>query len=60
MKSIQVKDKNIVATVDYRTELLGTIMWLSDYHKILPECFRIYENKYYIEKYIKSLKIIIL
>ena len=54
MKSIQVKDKNIVATVDYRTELLGIIMWLSDYHKIHPECFRIYENKFYIDNILEK------
>lgn len=49
MKSIETRDKNIVAIVDYRTELLGIIMWLSGYTKILPECFTIYENKFYVD-----------
>ena len=49
MKSIEIRDKNIIATVDYRTELLGIIMWLSGYTKILPECFTIYENKFYVD-----------
>ena len=49
MESIFVRDKNIVATVDYRTELLGILMWLSDYHNILPELFNVYENKFYVD-----------
>ena len=53
MKSIEIRDNNIVATVDYRTELLGIIMWLSDYHKILPDCFTIYENKFYVDNILK-------
>lgn len=54
MKSIEARDKNIVATVDYRTELLGIIMWLSDYHKILPECFKVYENKFYVDNILEK------
>ena len=49
MKSVEMRDENIIATVDYRTELLGIIMWLSDYHNLIPECFRIYENEFYID-----------
>lgn len=54
MKNIEIRDKNIVATVDYRTELLGIIMWLSDYHTLLPECFKIYENKFYIDNILEK------
>ena len=49
MKSIEIRNKNIIATVDYRTELLGIIMWLSDYHTLLKECFEVYDNKFYID-----------
>lgn len=24
-------------------------MWLSDYHKIIPECFSLYENRFYVD-----------
>ena len=54
MKNIEIRDKNIIATVDYRTELLGIIMWLSNYHTLLPECFEIYENKFYIENILEK------
>ena len=54
MKSIEERDKNIVAIVDYRTELLGILMWISDYHNMLPELFRIYENKFYIDNILEK------
>ena len=54
MKSIETREKNLVAIVDYRTELLGIIMWLNDYHTLLPECFRIYENKFYIDNILEK------
>lgn len=54
MKSIETRDKNIIATVDYRTELLGIIMWLSDYHNMIPECFTLYENKFYVDNIIEK------
>ena len=54
MKSVEIRDNNIIATVDYRTELLGIIMWLSDYHNILPECFNIYENKFYVDNILEK------
>lgn len=54
MKSIETRDENIIATVDYRTELLGIIMWLSGYTKLLPECFTIYENKFYVDNILEK------
>ena len=54
MKSIETREKNIVATVDYRTELLGIIMWISDYHNMIPECFNIYENKFYVDNILEK------
>lgn len=54
MESIETRDRNIVATVDYRTELLGIIMWLSGYTRILPECFTIYENRFYVDNILEK------
>ena len=54
MKSIEIKKENIIAIVDYRTELLGILMWISGYHNLLPECFSIYENKFYVENILNN------
>ena len=52
--SIQVDDINI--EVDYRTELLGIIMWLSNYHKKYDMLFQKYGNKFYIDEIIKNFE----
>lgn len=52
MENISKKCGNIVITVDYKVELLGIIMWLSDYHNTYNELYTIYENKFYIDNLI--------
>ena len=52
--SIQVDDINI--EVDYRTELLGIIMWRSNYHKKYDMLFQKYGNKFYIDEIIKNFE----
>ena len=44
MDSIQKHVNGINITVDYRTELLGILMWLSGYTTRLPHLFSEYEN----------------
>lgn len=50
MKSYNKKIGNITVTIDYRIELLGIIMLISDYAKELPHLFKEYENKFYLDR----------
>lgn len=48
--SVKKKLGNITVEVDYRTELLGVIQLLSDYHNDFPNLFQKYANKYYVDR----------
>ena len=51
MQSIHKKVNGIHITVDYKTELLGVIMLLGNYHREYPQLFQNYaNNKDYINK----------
>lgn len=52
MESIVKKNGNINITIDYRTELLGILMWISDYNKVYPIRYEILENEFYIQNII--------
>lgn len=49
MKSIEKKINDITITIDFKTELLGIIMLLSNYKNKFPELFKDYENKFYVD-----------
>jgi hypothetical protein len=48
--SINKKIGNITVEVNYKTELLGVIQLLSDYHNDFPNLFEDYENRFYIKR----------
>lgn len=50
MNSFSKKIGNITISVDYRVELLGVIMLISDYSKKFPYLFGEYENKFYMDR----------
>ncbi len=50
MNSFSKKVGNITITIDYRIELLGIIMHISDYSKELPHLFVEHENKFYMDR----------
>lgn len=54
MKSIEKNIEKITITVDYRSELLGIIMWLSDYHNQFPHLFQPYANKFFTDNIIQK------
>ena len=55
MKSIEKNIEKITITVDYRSELLGIIMWLSDYHNQFPHLFQPYANKFFTDNIIQKI-----
>lgn len=50
VESVKKEVGNITITVDYRTELLGIIMLLSDYPNKFPELFAKYNNQFYVDR----------
>lgn len=53
MRSIIKKISDITITLDYRTELLGIIMLLGNYHKKFPHLFLKYENQFYVDRILR-------
>ena len=56
MESIKKQVGNIIVTVDYHTELLGIIMWLSNYHNDYKELYSNYENEFFTDNIILKTK----
>lgn len=56
MESIKKQVGNIIVTVDYHTELLGIIMWLSNYHNDYKELYSDYENKFFTDNIISRFE----
>ena len=54
MQSMVKNINGINITVDYRTELLGILMWLSGYTTKLPHLFSEYENKFYTDEIVEK------
>ena len=52
MEHVQKKSGNITVKVDYRTELLGIIMCISNYRNKFPSMFKPYENQFYVQNII--------
>ena len=52
MEHVQKKSGNITVKVDYRTELLGIIMCISNYRNKFPSMFQPYENQFYVQNII--------
>ncbi len=53
MESVRVKIDNIYIEVDYRTELLGVIMWISNYHEKYKQLFNKCGNEFYVNDILK-------
>ncbi len=54
MKNIQKNVGDIIITIDYKSELLGIIMCISNYKEKYKRLFKDYENKFYIERIINK------
>lgn len=53
MKSITVEKDDIYITVDYRTELLGILMTISNYSQIMPQMF---QDDFANDEYVNRIK----
>lgn len=56
MESVNIQVNDINIEVDYRTELLGIIMWISNYHQKYDILFQKYGNQFYVDEIIKRFQ----